>query len=162
MNITGMPNPSTSNMPKVAIAFSGGGLRAMLSGAGVFDGLDSRSTTAKPNLNDGKPTVNGLLDWASYMTGTSPSSPPPPLTRPAYLGTSGYMLTSGLSGGSWLIGASAQNNYATIDTLRTKIWKKPQLIPDLSDFGFSFANMASDFARKNAAFSDLASLVDLW
>lgn len=136
MAIPGMPTPSTSNMPKVAIAFSGGGLRAMLSGAGVFDGLDSRSTTAKPNLNDGKPTVNGLLDWASYMTG--------------------------LSGGSWLIGASAQNNYATIDSLRSKIWKNPQLIPDLSDFGFSFANMPSDFARKNAAFPDLASLVDLW
>jgi hypothetical protein len=35
----------------------------------VFDGLHSRSTTAKPNLSDGKPTVNGLLDWASDMTG---------------------------------------------------------------------------------------------
>jgi lysophospholipase len=71
MNITGMPTPSINNMPKVAIAFSGGGLRAMLSGARVFDGLDSRSTSAKPNLSDGKPTVNGLLDWAAYMTGTS-------------------------------------------------------------------------------------------
>jgi len=68
-------------MPKVAVAFSGGGLRAMLSCAGVFDGLDSRSTTAKPNLNDGKPTVNGLLDWASYMTGTPPYTP----LRAAYL-----------------------------------------------------------------------------
>lgn len=71
MNIVGMPTPSASNFPKVAVAFSGGGLRAMLSGAGVFDGLDSRSTTAKPNLKDGKPTVNGLLDWATYMTGIS-------------------------------------------------------------------------------------------
>jgi hypothetical protein len=53
----------------VAVIFRGGGLRALLSGAGVFDGLDSRSTTAKPNLNDGKPTLNGLLDWATYMTG---------------------------------------------------------------------------------------------
>jgi lysophospholipase len=69
MNIPGMPAASSSNFPKVAVAFSGGGLRAMLSGAGVFDGLDSRSNTASPNLNSGKPTVNGLMDWASYMTG---------------------------------------------------------------------------------------------
>ena len=61
-----------------------------------------------------------------------------------------------------MIGASAQNNYATIDTLRSKIWKTPQIVPDFSDLGFSFANMASDFARKNAAFPDLASIVDLW
>src|SRR5271170_400226 len=69
MNIPGLPSLSSSNFPKAAVTFSGGGLRALLSGAGVFDGLDSRSTTAKPNLNDGKPTLNGLLDWATYMTG---------------------------------------------------------------------------------------------
>ena len=39
MNIAGMPASSTSNMPKVGVAFSGGGLRAMLSGPGVFDWL---------------------------------------------------------------------------------------------------------------------------
>jgi len=73
MKISGMPSPSSSNFPKVAVTFSGGGLRALLNGAGVFDGLDSRSTTAKPNLNDGQPTVNGLLDWATYMTGMPPT-----------------------------------------------------------------------------------------
>ena len=41
----------------------------MLSGAGIFDGLDSRSTSATPNVNSGKPTVNGLLDFATYITG---------------------------------------------------------------------------------------------
>lgn len=70
-----MPKPTINNMPKIAVSFSGGGLRAMLSGAGVFDGLDSRSTSAKPNLTDGKPTLNGLLDWAAYMTGTSSLDP---------------------------------------------------------------------------------------
>jgi lysophospholipase len=69
---------------------------------------------------------------------------------------------SGLSGGSWLIGASAQNNYASIDTLRSQIWKTPQLIPNFTDFGFSYANMASDYARKNGKFPDLVSLVDIW
>ena len=43
----------------------------MLSGAGVFDGLDSRSTSATPLLSSGKPTVNGLLNFATYMTGTT-------------------------------------------------------------------------------------------
>jgi len=146
MNIPGMPSPSSSNFPKVAVTFSGGGLRALLSGAGVFDGLDSRSTTAKPNLNDGQPTLNGLLDWATYMTGKIQA----------------FFSNSGLSGGSWLIGASAQNNYATIDSLRANIWKRPQLIPDLTDFGFSYASMATDYARKYADFPDLISLVDIW
>lgn len=69
MAITGMPAGSISNFPKVGVAFSGGGLRAMLSGAGVFDGLDSRSTIATPNVNSGKATVNGLLDFTTYITG---------------------------------------------------------------------------------------------
>lgn len=64
-----MPSPSSSNFPRVAIAFSGGGLRAMINGGGVFDGLDSRSTSASPLLSSGKPTVNGLLNFATYMTG---------------------------------------------------------------------------------------------
>jgi len=72
------------------------------------------------------------------------------------------VLTVGLSGGSWLIGASAQNNYATIDTLRSKIWKKPQLLPDFSDPGFSYSNMASDFSRINSAFPDLSSFTNIW
>lgn len=119
----------------------------MLSGAGVFDGLDSRSTVARPNVNAGKPTVNGLLDFATYMTG-----------RFAFQ----VKLIAGLSGGSWLIGASAQNNYATIDTLRANIWKEPRIVPEFSDSGFSFGNLGTDFLRKNAAFPDLKSLTDIW
>ena len=41
----------------------------MINGGGVFDGLDSRSTSASPLLSSGKPTVNGLLNFATYMTG---------------------------------------------------------------------------------------------
>ena len=119
----------------------------MLSGAGVFDGMDSRSSIASPNLKAGRPTVNGLLNFATYMTGT-----------PIFF----WLADSGLSGGSWLIGASAQNNWATIDTLRSQIWKKPQLIPDWTDSGFSFGNMGSDFIRKNKNFPDLVSLTDIW
>jgi len=69
---------------------------------------------------------------------------------------------TGLSGGSWLVSASAQNNFATIDWLRSNIWKTPQLLPDLTDLGFSYANMASAFARRVSAFPDLTSLVDIW
>jgi hypothetical protein len=46
--------------------FHWGGLRAMFNGGGVFDGLDSHSTTASPNFNAGKPTVNGL--WIGLVT----------------------------------------------------------------------------------------------
>jgi Lysophospholipase catalytic domain len=70
MAITGIPAGSSSNFPTVGVAFSVGGLRAMLSGAGVFDRLDSRLTTGNPNVNSGKPTGNGLLDFTTYITGT--------------------------------------------------------------------------------------------
>jgi hypothetical protein len=56
-------------LSQVGVAFSGGGLRATLSGAGIFDDFDSRSTTATPDISSGKPTVNGLLDFTTYVTG---------------------------------------------------------------------------------------------
>ena len=74
-------------VPKTGIAFSGGGYRAMLVGAGIWRAMDSRTS---------ENVFSGLLQGMDYM--------------------------SGLSGGSWLIGSSAVNNFATIDTLKNDVW----------------------------------------
>ncbi|KAI5795688.1 lysophospholipase 2 [Geopyxis carbonaria] len=58
----GVQGDVTKYKPTIGIAFSGGGYRAMLSGAGVFDALDSR-TGAGP--------LSGLLQAADYITGLS-------------------------------------------------------------------------------------------
>lgn len=64
----------------IAIAFSGGGLRAMLSGAGQLAALDNRTT-----LGD----LGGVLQSATYI--------------------------AGLSGGAWLLGLLAMQNFPSID-----------------------------------------------
>lgn len=53
----------------IAHAFSGGGLRAMLSGAGVMAALDSRTPGSKLPQH-----VGGLLQAATYVTGLSGGS----------------------------------------------------------------------------------------
>lgn len=58
--------PSTG--PNVGIAASGGGFRAALVGAGVFDAFDGRNATA---VSAG---TGGILQTASYMTGLSGGS----------------------------------------------------------------------------------------
>jgi lysophospholipase len=55
----------TGKVPRLAIAFSGGGHRAALFGAGVRNALDIRNDSAK-NAGTG-----GLLQAASYVSGLS-------------------------------------------------------------------------------------------
>ena len=80
-NITALPN--------IALAFSGGGYRAMLNGGGVLQAFDNRevNTTTTPGQ------LGGLLQAASYM--------------------------AGLSGGNWLVGSIFMNNFTTISSLLT-------------------------------------------
>ncbi|KAG5367708.1 Lysophospholipase 1 [Yarrowia sp. C11] len=68
--------------PKIAIAASGGGLRATLTGLGTLQALDNRTENS---------TLAGYLQAVDYM--------------------------SGLSGGSWLVGYSAINDYPDFETL---------------------------------------------
>lgn len=56
------------NLPKVAIALSGGGYRAAQFGAGVLSGLDGRDESAK------SAGTGGLLQVASYLAGLSGGS----------------------------------------------------------------------------------------
>lgn len=57
---------NTTNVPKVGIAVSGGGYRALMNGAGTIKAFDSRTenATAKGHLG-------GLLQSATYLTGLS-------------------------------------------------------------------------------------------
>ncbi|KAI5809099.1 lysophospholipase [Peziza echinospora] len=55
--------------PNIGIAFSGGGYRAMLNGAGVFAAVDSRTTGANKAGHMG-----GLLQSATYIAGLSGGS----------------------------------------------------------------------------------------
>lgn len=62
-------NDNATNLPNVAIAVSGGGYRAMLTGGGALKAFDSRtpnSTTAGQ--------VGGLLQTATYVSGLSGGS----------------------------------------------------------------------------------------
>ena len=76
--------------PTIGIAFSGGGYRAMLSGAGNMKALDSRAK--EPSV------LGGILQSASYMVG--------------------------LSGGAWLTGSVASNDFISVDDAldQGKLW----------------------------------------
>ncbi|KAL3230251.1 Lysophospholipase 1 [Nakaseomyces bracarensis] len=56
---------NSSNVPKIAIAASGGGYRAMLSGAGMVSAMDNRTEGANEH------GLGGLLQAATYLAGLS-------------------------------------------------------------------------------------------
>ena len=60
---------NVSSLPNIGIAISGGGYRAMLTGAGVLEAFDSRTPNA---TSDGQ--LGGLLQSATYLSGLSGGS----------------------------------------------------------------------------------------
>lgn len=59
---------STSNLPVISIAVSGGGERAMLVGGGIIAGFDGRNTSAV------KAGTGGILQVSTYVAGLSGGS----------------------------------------------------------------------------------------
>lgn len=55
----------SENIPKVAVAISGGGYRSMLTGAGILSAMDNRTRNATVN------GLGGLLQATSYIAGAS-------------------------------------------------------------------------------------------
>ncbi|KAG5363329.1 Lysophospholipase 2 [Yarrowia sp. B02] len=98
VNIPGLSPNQTAN---IALAFSGGGYRAMLSGAGQFSALDSRNEIAN--------TMGGLLQASNYIVGCS--------------------------GGGWLVGTVAMNNFPTIAQIRSNkdLWQLNDNVPKLTN-----------------------------
>jgi len=95
LNITGLDTNSyfdnhmsnMSQLPNIGLAFSGGGYRAMLNGAGVVAAFDDRSRANSSTSG----TLGGLLQSSTYM--------------------------AGLSGGSWLVGSLFVNNFTSVQTI---------------------------------------------
>ncbi|KAK3115845.1 Lysophospholipase 1 [Teratosphaeriaceae sp. CCFEE 6253] len=77
LNITGLDTTSYINehqsnasaLPNIGIALSGGGLRAMLNGAGIIEAFDDRTPNATSAGH-----LGGLLQSATYMSGLSGGS----------------------------------------------------------------------------------------
>ncbi|KAM9926815.1 hypothetical protein OXX59_002969 [Metschnikowia pulcherrima] len=121
----------------IGLAFSGGGYRAMLSGAGSLLALDDRFEDSE------KTALGGLLQCSTYI--------------------------SGLSGGAWLVGSLAVNNWISVADVMAEesgLW-------DLSDsiFNPSGLNLVKTIsyysqlrqaisAKKDAGFQ--TSITDVW
>lgn len=127
---------NTSRSLTIGVAFSGGGYRAMLSGAGQISALDSRTVGAN---TDG---LGGLLQSATYL--------------------------AGLSGGNWLVGSLAMNNWTSVQAILDgdEIWDLEELI--LSYGGWDLVadveyweSLLDDVDEKhNAGF--VTTLTDTW
>ncbi|KAK9245292.1 lysophospholipase catalytic domain-containing protein [Lipomyces tetrasporus] len=72
---------------KIGLAISGGGYRAMLSGAGFLAAADNRTVNATDSGH-----IGGLLQASTYLVG--------------------------LSGGSWLVGSMALNNFSSVQDIQ--------------------------------------------
>ncbi|ROT43641.1 hypothetical protein SODALDRAFT_269732 [Sodiomyces alkalinus F11] len=79
---------NTTALPNIGIAFSGGGYRALMNGAGFLTAADSRNR----DLAEHATAVAGLLQSATYI--------------------------AGLSGGGWLVGSVFANNFSTVPALQ--------------------------------------------
>lgn len=131
---------SSFHTPRVAIACSGGGYRAMLSGAGMLSALDNRTDGANEH------GLGGILQSATYL--------------------------AGLSGGNWLTGTLAYNNWTSVQdivnnmTQSDSIWDISDSIINPGGWNiFSTVDRWDDISddvqdKKDAGFN--VSLTDVW
>ncbi|KAK6197941.1 lysophospholipase [Scheffersomyces amazonensis] len=125
----------SSNSPTIGLAFSGGGYRAMLTGAGELAALDSRTNSANNGLK-------GLLQASTYI--------------------------SGLSGGSWLVGSIALNDFISVDQILSEnvLWDLDSSIldPDGANVIYDsayWATISAEIAAKQLA-GFKVTITDLW
>ncbi|CAK7913235.1 lysophospholipase 1 [[Candida] anglica] len=121
---------------KIGLAFSGGGYRAMLAGAGQLAALDSRTQNAN------SVGLGGLLQSSTYI--------------------------SGLSGGSWLVGTIAMNNFTSVETILNEgvIWDLTHSIANYGGLDFIrnawYINKISSDLRDKSFAGYQESLTDPW
>lgn len=127
---------SANRSIRIGVAFSGGGYRAMLSGAGQLAALDNRTTDAH------KKGLGGLLDASTYLVG--------------------------LSGGNWLVGTIAMNNYTDVETIirENEIWDLKHSIVNFGGVNVFktisyYTGINDDLDAKRDAGFDV-SLTDTW
>lgn len=122
----------------VAMAFSGGGYRAMLCGAGQFAAFDNRTI----NSTTGTAPLGGLVQASTYL--------------------------AGLSGGSWLVGSLVLNNFTSVQDLQgsSDVWNLENSIIDpggvniFSDASY-WDNISNAVEGKSGAGFN-TSLTDIW
>lgn len=120
----------------VGLAFSGGGYRAMLNGAGQISALDNRTAGADSH------GLGGLLQASTYL--------------------------AGLSGGNWLTGTLALNNWTSVEEIISgdTIWDLEHSIINSGGINiFSTASRWDDISdaiqdKQDAGFN--TSLTDIW
>ncbi|EMG49274.1 PLB3 Lysophospholipase 3 [Candida maltosa Xu316] len=121
---------------RIGLAFSGGGYRAMLNGAGQLSALDNRTRGAWEH------GLGGLLESSTYLVG--------------------------LSGGNWLVGTIAMNNYTSVQKILDdgKLWDLSHSfvnpggwnIKKTYDFYKGISDALDD--KRNAGYD--VSLTDTW
>lgn len=123
----------------IGLAFSGGGYRAMLNGAGQLSALDSRT---KGNKSSDAQGLGGLLQASTYL--------------------------AGLSGGSWLVGSIVMNNFTSVQDIidKNEIWDLSHSIMNYGGFNVIktyeyYKGISDDLdAKKDAGFE--LTLTDAW
>lgn len=129
-----------SSGPRIAVACSGGGYRAMLSGAGMLAAMDNRTQGANDH------GLGGLLQSTTYL--------------------------AGLSGGNWLTGTLAWNNWTSVQdivnnmTVDNSIWDISNSI--INPGGFNIISTIKRWDDISDAIEDKqkagfnVSLTDVW
>lgn len=141
-NLTGFDPSSfvTSNNRsiKIGLAFSGGGYRAMLCGAGQLSALDSRTNHTSGEASG----LSGLLQASTYL--------------------------AGLSGGNWLVGTIALNNFTSVQEILDNgtIWDLTHSIINYGGINFIktlayYLDINDDIDAKRAAGYPV-SFTDVW
>jgi lysophospholipase len=132
-----------TELPNIGIAISGGGYRAMLTGAGTVAAFDNRTSNSMTNASH----LGGLLQSATYLTG--------------------------LSGGGWLVGSLMMNNFSSVTTLRdgspgSSVWKFSNSILEGPDVpGLSTADYYRELQdavsqKADSPFGFETSITDYW
>ena len=124
----------------IGLAFSGGGYRAMLNGAGQMSALDERTSGPDGGNASG---LNGLLQASTYI--------------------------AGLSGGSWLVGSIVFNNFTSVEDIvnqKTDIWNLKHSIVNYGGINVVktyeyYKGILDDIDDKEDAGYDL-SFTDVW
>lgn len=131
-----LDNTTDGRSIKIGLAFSGGGYRAMLSGAGQMAALDNRTKGADTK------GLGGLLQALTYL--------------------------AGLSGGNWLVGTIAVNNFTSVQALidQDNLWNLKHSIVNMGGWNpikiyNYYKNLGDTVDNKDDAGFDI-SLTDTW
>ncbi|KAF3985992.1 hypothetical protein FT663_05070 [Candidozyma haemuli var. vulneris] len=131
-----LSNTTDGRSIKIGVAFSGGGYRAMLAGAGQMAALDNRTRGANDK------GLGGLLQASTYLTG--------------------------LSGGNWLVGTIAVNNYTSVQDIldQDDIWDLSRSIVNMGGWNpikiYNYYKNLGDTVDDKREAGYEVSLTDTW